>query len=311
MFLEIAIGAIVLLTVVLIIRRRQRNSGNIKPSKNFKKRLRQVSLDGDKFFPDDDNSIGEVRRSSAKIDSEAAQQVANQTATAQSADLQENQDNDIPVLFDQADQPEQDWPQQTTPFATETGVQKSLFDDLETPKAYQPKQQTNKRRVAEPSAKQAPSAQQAPSAEPAPSSVEKVLILNLHAEDEKYYGGIALFNCFRELGLRYGKHEIFHFHNNGDDKAWFQMANGVNPGTFDYDNQQDFITPMLCFILPLEIDKDNSLALERLLAVITEIQSRFGGSIKDENRSDISEQGIAHYRSQIKDFERQMLAQKK
>ena len=300
MWLEIVIGVIILLAIVLIVRRKKRNTGNVRPSKNFKKRLRQVSMDGDHFFADEEHSVSEVRRSSARIDSEAAQ-----LSKAQ------QQEGDIPVLFDQADQEDQDWPQQTTPFAKDSDVQKSLFDDLEVPAARQPKPRNKTAAVTESARPDAPASAEAVDKSGQQQLLEQVLILNLHAEGDNYYGGVALFNCFRELGLRYGKHEIFHYHADDSNHACFQMANGVNPGTFDYDNQQDFVTPMLCFILPLETDKDNNQALDRLLVVLTDIQNRFGGTIKDENRSDISEQGIAHYRSQIKDFERQMLVNKK
>ncbi len=139
-----------------------------------------------------------------------------------------------------------------------------------------------------------------------------LIIINLQAADDTPFLGKRFFEILQANNLRFGERDIFHYHPDDTSDAWFKMANGINPGTFDYHEQEYFSSPVMCFILELQKEKVNQHgfhidAYNQMIVTIKIIQQEYSGRLKDSGHSDLNEQGIEHYRQKVQDFERQGL----
>ena len=112
----------------------------------------------------------------------------------------------------------------------------------------------------------------------------------------------------RELGLRHGDMDIFHYcGRHGDESPQFRMANLVKPGYFDLDNMNQTRTHALCFFFELMPDQDNMKIYDSMLSVINKLRDDLGGELHDENRSVFTIQTSEHCRNRIRDFQRRHL----
>lgn len=223
----------------------------------------------------------------------------------------------IPVLLHRADQRDIDWPEQpplSPPSDLNESMPLEILDIHGNGKATTSKpvgaSVQNEVAASKPATRQQRSGKSATSNRNNNTQPIKYLAMNLQSIPGQFYGGKELFDYLRSQNFRFGKGSIFHYHLEGSVDTLFSMANGTEPGTFDYYNLQSFITDILCFYRILEEGKDNTIAFNTMLTVIEAMQKHFGGSIKDEEQSHINPQVIQHYYNRIQDFERQSLITK-
>ncbi|ODS23292.1 cell division protein ZipA [Candidatus Endobugula sertula] len=145
------------------------------------------------------------------------------------------------------------------------------------------------------------------------SSLQEVLILHIKASGDQQFSGSDILQQAVENGLRYGAMDIFHYHadENGEGPALFSMANMLMPGVFDLKTIDRFSTVGITFFLVLPVaGNENMLAFETMVETAKNIAAGLSGELKDEQRSVMTAQTIAHYRERVRDFARRQQLEK-
>lgn len=137
-----------------------------------------------------------------------------------------------------------------------------------------------------------------------------VVTLHVMAKKGQTIKGDQLLDTILDQGLRFGAMKIFHRYagEDGSGKVLFSMANAVNPGTFDLDAMEEFVTPGVTFLMILQDSEDPQYTFDLMLAAAETVCDGCDGEIKDENRSVLTKQTIEHYRQRIADFSRRQLS---
>ncbi len=137
-----------------------------------------------------------------------------------------------------------------------------------------------------------------------------VITLHVMAKKGQTFNGGELLNILLEQGLRFGAMKIFHRYaeEEGYGQVLFSMANAVNPGTFDLDAMEEFVTPGVTFLMILQDSEDPQSTFDLMLAVAETVADGCDGEVKDENRSVLTRQTIEHYRQRIADYTRRQLS---
>jgi len=137
-----------------------------------------------------------------------------------------------------------------------------------------------------------------------PASVVSVVVMHLMAGEDKVFAGQALLDALLAEGLRYGSMKIFHRHvsDDGSGPVLYSVANSVNPGTFDLNDMEQFTTPGVSFFFAMEDVDDPAAAFELLLGAARQMAADLGGTLKDESRSVLTRQTEEHYRQRIADY---------
>lgn len=154
-------------------------------------------------------------------------------------------------------------------------------------------------------------------AEPEKSALDKksgsdlpreILIINVMAVPGEFFDGAALLECLAEQQLKFGQRAIFHRHqdNNSDADVVYSVANIVEPGTFDFSQMASTHTPGICLFLSLPVTCDSAKAYDDMVRTAKAVAERFGGELKDENRSALTKQTIEHGRQRVMEFERKL-----
>ena len=146
-----------------------------------------------------------------------------------------------------------------------------------------------------------------------PAEIEEVIVINILAPDEQNFSGMELLQLILNCGMRYGDMDIFHRHEDGFDrgKVQFSMANAIEPGTFDLETMGEGECPGVSFFMGLPGPKDSMKAFDFMLETAQALVRNLGGELRDERRTPMSDQTIAHCRQRIKDFERRRLMKTK
>lgn len=142
---------------------------------------------------------------------------------------------------------------------------------------------------------------------------QEVIVINVLSRTQTGFAGKELKELFELCGLVLGDMSIFHRHEEVDDKSpiQFSVANAVEPGYFDPALIQDLTTPGVCFFMSLPGPTNNTKAFDYMLETAQCLAKNLDGELKDERRSVLTQQTIAHCRQRIKDFERKQLSVRK
>ncbi|RBP81813.1 cell division protein ZipA [Marinomonas rhizomae] len=145
------------------------------------------------------------------------------------------------------------------------------------------------------------------------AEIEEVIVINIFAPEEKNFSGMELLQLILNCGMRYGEMDIFHRHEDGFDRGrvQFSMANAIEPGTFDLDTMGETDCPGVSFFMGLPGPKNSMKAFDFMLETAQALVRNLGGELRDERRSPMSDQTIAHCRQRIRDFERRRLMRNK
>lgn len=145
------------------------------------------------------------------------------------------------------------------------------------------------------------------------AEIEEVIVINIFAPEEQNFSGMELLQLILNCGMRYGEMDIFHRHEDGFDRGrvQFSMANAIEPGTFDLDTMGETDCPGVSFFMGLPGPKNSMKAFDFMLETAQTLVRNLGGELRDERRSPMSDQTIAHCRQRIRDFERRRLMRNK
>ncbi|HYN77296.1 MAG TPA: cell division protein ZipA C-terminal FtsZ-binding domain-containing protein [Lamprocystis sp. (in: g-proteobacteria)] len=124
-------------------------------------------------------------------------------------------------------------------------------------------------------------------ADEAEPSVPAPLLIQLSVA--KRYGefpGPDLLSVAESCGLRPGDMDIFHCLDEFDDgtRIYFSMANMVKPGSFPFDDMEDFSTPGLMLFAQLTGQPEDLTVLEEMIATARKLATTLGGDVFDDTR---------------------------
>ena len=137
-----------------------------------------------------------------------------------------------------------------------------------------------------------------------------IIMMNVMAEPGEPFRGPEVRAALESVEMRFGDMQIFHHHGVGDMRTEvpvFSVANMVNPGTFDLARLETFTTPGLVMFMRLPGPLDSRVAFELLLNTGQRLAEELHGELRDETRSVLSAQTIAHVRERIGEFNRRQL----
>jgi cell division protein ZipA len=134
----------------------------------------------------------------------------------------------------------------------------------------------------------------------------EVLAISVIAPQGQIISGAALLPTLLTLGMKYGEMNIFHRHqdNAGNGKVTFSLANALNPGTFDLDNMESFVTQGVSLFMTLPNAGNAFEVFDQMLIAAKQLASEFNAQLLDDKRSVLTKQTEQHYISRIREFER-------
>lgn len=134
----------------------------------------------------------------------------------------------------------------------------------------------------------------------------EVLAISVIAPQGQIISGAALLPTLLTLGMKYGEMNIFHRHqdNAGNGKVTFSLANALNPGTFDLDNMESFVTQGVSLFMTLPNAGDPFEVFDQMLLAAKQLANEFNAQLLDDKRSVLTKQTEQHYISRIREFER-------
>lgn len=158
--------------------------------------------------------------------------------------------------------------------------------------------------IAQPRAEQARDEPLKPTAEETVGTEEKMEVLVIHvlASGGNPFAGGSLLGAMRSQGLQYGDMQIFHRMDPQTQQPIFSVANAVEPGYFNLD--EDCASLGLTAFLKLPGPKDADAALEDMLATTAAIADALGGVRLDGDRAPFTDEAASAYRARTAEFAR-------
>lgn len=156
--------------------------------------------------------------------------------------------------------------------------------------------------IAQPRAEQGQEGDRQSTAEETSPAKERVEVLVIHmlASGNSPFAGESLLGVMRSQGLEYGDMQIFHRIDPQSQQPVFSVANAVEPGYFNLD--QDCSSPGLTAFLKLPGPRDAGAALEDMLATTAAIAEALGGRRLDGDRAPFTEEAANAYRTRTAEF---------
>lgn len=135
----------------------------------------------------------------------------------------------------------------------------------------------------------------------------KIIILSVVMPAHQQMSGAALLPSLLTLGMKFGEMNIFHRHqdNAGNGAVTFSLANMVNPGSFELDTMETFVTQGVSLFMILPNATDPFVAFEQMLAAAKQLATEFKAQLVDDKRNVMTKQTEQHYVSKIREFDRQ------
>lgn len=142
--------------------------------------------------------------------------------------------------------------------------------------------------------------------EPVQSSIQpEVLALSVVVSANQIMPGATLLPMLLTLGLKYGEMNIFHRHqdNAGTGPVTFSIANMMNPGSFDLDSMETFVTQGVTLFMMLPNAGNAFDVYQQMLSAAKQLGDEFNAQVLDDKRNVMNKQTEQHYVSRIRDFE--------
>jgi len=135
----------------------------------------------------------------------------------------------------------------------------------------------------------------------------QIIILSVVMPENHQMSGAALLPSLLTLGMKYGEMNIFHRHqdNAGNGAVTFSLANMLNPGSFDLDSMETFVTQGVSLFMTLPNASDPFATFEQMLAAAKQLAQEFNAQLLDDKRNIMTKQTQQHYVSKIREFDRQ------
>ncbi|NLW03711.1 MAG: hypothetical protein GX029_00500 [Pseudomonadaceae bacterium] len=138
-------------------------------------------------------------------------------------------------------------------------------------------------------------------------SSEVFLTINVNAPAEQPFLGDHLAKFMDMIGMKLSETGFYHYVEEKDGQPYlgFSLVNMFSPGCFSPDMDEDFTTAGVVLVMPLPNTPLPMAVFERMLATAKVMEQSWSAELQDEQRSNLTQQTIEHYRQTIKDFEYQ------
>lgn len=138
-------------------------------------------------------------------------------------------------------------------------------------------------------------------------SSEVFLTINVNAPSDQPFMGDHLAKFMDMIGMKLSETGFYHYVEEKDGQPYlgFSMVNMFSPGCFSEDMDEDYTTAGVVLVMPLPNTPLPMAVFERMLATAKVMETNWGAELQDEQRSNLTQQTIEHYRQTIKDFEYQ------
>jgi len=127
--------------------------------------------------------------------------------------------------------------------------------------------------------------------DPAPDTTvapqEEILPLYVCAAEGHSYHGRDILRAVNDVGMNFGKMNIFQHYGIGDlasDTPLFNMANMLEPGSFDLSQIDELETTGLALFMALPGPADSLLVFELMLNTAERLVQHLGGEIRDQHQ---------------------------
>ena len=133
-----------------------------------------------------------------------------------------------------------------------------------------------------------------------PEFANKIVTLHVVAAQNSLINGAQLLDVFDRRGYHYGDMNIFHSMHKGD--TVFSIAKMVEPGVFDIDDVDSFVTPGITLILQLPGPVPADVSFEVLISEAFEMANELNATVLDGDRNTLSKQTLQHMREGIYEY---------
>lgn len=135
---------------------------------------------------------------------------------------------------------------------------------------------------------------------------EKVVVLNIAAEDGRFYDGRTLTDALKAVDMSFGEHEIYHriLETSKGQIALFSAADMLQPGTFSPERIDQIQSPGLVLFLQLPGPYDGLAAFEQMLESARQLAETLGANLLDERRCSLTNQAVEHIREELREYRR-------
>jgi cell division protein ZipA len=140
-----------------------------------------------------------------------------------------------------------------------------------------------------------------------PAIEPQIIILSVVMPPHQQMSGAALLPSLLTLGMKYGEMNIFHRHQDsaGNGSVTFSLANMLNPGSFELDTMETFVTQGVSLFMTLPNATDPFTAFDQMLLAAKQLATEFNAHLVDDKRNVMTKQTEQHYVSKIREFDRQ------
>lgn len=127
------------------------------------------------------------------------------------------------------------------------------------------------------------------------SPKNQLVLLYLMAPANQPYNGYELLQALLSAGLRYGKMQIFHRHEQktGRGDVLFSLASATSPGTFELPKMGAFSCTGLVLFFEAAKVKDPKKAFEIMIDTASQLAEDLGGDILDDAHQELSDEKVA------------------
>lgn len=132
------------------------------------------------------------------------------------------------------------------------------------------------------------------------------LLIQLSISARRYsFKGTSLMEIAESCGLYPGEMGIFHCSDEFDDhtRVYFSMANMIKPGTFAFDDMENFSTPGLMLFAQLEGDPEDMTILEEMIVTARKLGLALNGEVLDDKRRPLNAEKEEMMRQAVLDNE--------
>ena len=138
-------------------------------------------------------------------------------------------------------------------------------------------------------------------------SSEIFLTINVNAPEDKPFVGSHLCRFMDMIGMKLSESGFYHYVEATEIQSYlgYSLVNMFSPGNFDPTAEDDFSTEGVVLVMPLPNTPRPMAVFERMLATAKVMEKNWNAELQDEQRSNLTQQTIEHYRQTIKDFEYQ------
>lgn len=132
-----------------------------------------------------------------------------------------------------------------------------------------------------------------------------LITITIMSQPDKSFAGYELLQALLSAGLRFGKMNIFHRHEqfNGSNCILFSLASGVKPGIFEMPKMGAFSSPALVLFMQISTQQDVLATFELMINTAQQIAEDLGGEVCDQQRQILTEEKIAEMKATIAEYE--------